>query len=181
MNQENSAPLQFKIDKLTNSIENSITKEVFETDVIRILANEKLALKKTNWQFNWESEINTVENEVYKLVTTNNQNIIQGLVSVVNKGDHIFLSLIENAKFNKGSKKIYKGVAGNLVAFCCKYSFENGYNGIVSFIAKTKLIQHYKLTLGAKQFNNSSRMYIDTPEALKLVKQYFKNFNYDKY
>ena len=65
--------------------------------------------------------------------------------------------------------------------FVVNIPLKNGYNGIVSFIAKTKLIQHYKLTLGAKQFNNSSRMYIDSPEALKLVKQYFKNFNYDKY
>ena len=60
MNQENNTPLQFKIDKLTNSIENTITKEVFETDVIRIFDNEKLIFKKTNWQFNWKSEINTI-------------------------------------------------------------------------------------------------------------------------
>ena len=90
------------------------------------------------------------------------------------------MPLIESAVFNKGRNKLYKGVAGNLVAFATKNSFEKGYDGFVSFIAKTKLIEHYKLTLGAKQFGNGNRMYIDTNEALSLVKQYFKNFDYGK-
>jgi len=34
------------------------------------------------------------------------------------------MNLIENAKFNKGEKKLYKGVTGNLVAFACKTAFE---------------------------------------------------------
>lgn len=90
------------------------------------------------------------------------------------------MPLIENAKFNKGRNKLYKGVAGNLVAFACKISFERGYDGFVSFVAKTKLVEHYKKTLGAKQFGSGNRMYIGTKEALALVNQYFKNFNYGK-
>jgi len=91
------------------------------------------------------------------------------------------MSLIESAKFNKGRHKLYRGVAGNLVAFVCKVSFEKGYDGVVSFVAKSKLIDHYQLTLGAKQFGGSNRMFIDTKDALILVKQYFKNFNYGKF
>ncbi|MDP2887955.1 MAG: hypothetical protein Q8P34_03190 [Bacteroidota bacterium] len=90
------------------------------------------------------------------------------------------MSLIESAKFNKGKHKLYRGVAGNLVAFGCKVSFEKGYGGVVSFIAKTKLIEHYRLTIGAKQFGESNRMFIDTKEAFLLVKQYFKNFSNGK-
>ena len=90
------------------------------------------------------------------------------------------MPLIESAKFNKGKQKLYKGVAGNLVAFGCKASFEKGYDGVVSFIAKSQLINHYSKTLGAKQFANSNRMFIDTKEAYTLVKQYFKDFNYGK-
>ena len=91
------------------------------------------------------------------------------------------MSLIESAKFNKSRSKLYRGVAGNLVAFSCKVSFEKGYNGVVSFIAKSKLIDHYQQTLGAKQFGGSNRMFIDTNEALVLVKQYFKNLDYGKF
>ena len=89
------------------------------------------------------------------------------------------MHLIESAKFNKGRGKLYKGVAGNLVAYGCKVSFEKSYHGVVSFIAKTQLIEHYHQTLGAKLFGGN-RMFIDTREAFTLVKQYFKNFNYGK-
>jgi hypothetical protein len=110
--------------------------------------------------------------------TINNPTIIQGLICFQDKKDHLFLPLIENAKFNKGHSKVYRGVAGNLVAFSCKISFEKGYDGVVSFIAKSKLIEHYQLTLGAKLFGSGNRMFIDTKESLALVKQYFKNFNH---
>jgi hypothetical protein len=85
------------------------------------------------------------------------------------------MDLIESAKFNKGKKKLYKGVAGNLVAFACKTAFEKGYDGVVSFIAKTTLIEHYTLTLGAKLFGGN-RMFIDTREAYILTMKYFKEF-----
>jgi hypothetical protein len=42
---------------------------------------------------------------------------IYRIISITDKGDHIFMDLIESAKFNKGKKRLYKGVAGNLVAF----------------------------------------------------------------
>jgi hypothetical protein len=58
-------------------------------------------------------------------------------------------------------------------------SFEKKYNGVVSFVAKTKLIEHYQQTLGAKLFAGN-RMYIDTRESLALVLQYFKDFKYGK-
>jgi len=171
----------FVIDKLTNSIENTITGEVFDTEVIRIYSKGTKEIKKADWVFEWHKEFKDPSNEIYKLTTKNNPSIIQGLICFTNKHDHIFMSLIESAKFNKGRHKLYKGVAGNLVAFACKVSFEKGYDGVVSFVAKSKLIDHYHLTLGAKQFGGSNRMFIDTKEALILVKQYFKNFNYGKF
>ena len=60
------------------------------------------------------------------------------------------MPLIESASFNKGRHEIYKGVAGNLVAYGCKVSFEKGYDGVVSFVAKSELIEHYHQTLEAK-------------------------------
>jgi hypothetical protein len=168
----------FEIDKLTNSIENSITGEVFDTEVYRLYLHESRQIKKSDWVFEWHKEFLDPTKEIYKLTTINNPKIIQGLICLQDKQDHIFLPLIENAKFNKGKSKVYKGVAGNLIAYSCKISFEKGYDGVVSFIAKSKLVEHYQLTLGAKQFGGSNRMYIDTKESLVLVKQYFKNFNH---
>ena len=82
------------------------------------------------------------------------------------------MPLIESYKFNRGVKKVYVGVPGNLVAFACKLSFDKGYGGYVSFESKTKLIPHYQKSLGAHVlFGNF--MAIDTKAATKLIEQYF--------
>ena len=87
--------------------------------------------------------------------------------------DHVFIDLLESAPFNIGKQKIYEGVAGNLVAYACKISFQKGFEGFVAFTAKTKLIDHYEKTLGAFHFKNQ-RMIIDTQAARILVEKYFK-------
>ena len=168
--------LDFEIDELTNSIQNTLTSEVFDTEVTRLFYKDSKQIKRLDWLFDWHFEFKEPTNEIYKLTTINNPTIIQGLICFTDKHDHIFMNLIESAKFNKGIHKLYKGVAGNLVAYGCKISMEKGYSGLVSFIAKSKLIEHYRTTLGAKQFGSSNRMFIDSKEALALVKQYFKNF-----
>jgi len=82
------------------------------------------------------------------------------------------MHLIESSKFNRGARKVYIGVPGNLVAYACRLSFEKGYDGYVSFESKTKLIEHYRQTLGAELlFGNI--MAIDTKAAAKLVERYF--------
>lgn len=164
--------IDIEIDRLTNSIENSISGDIFDTELILFEKSDK-GYVKSNWQFNWKKELNDSSKKIYKLVIVNNPKIIQGLICISDNHDHIFMHLIENAKFNKGKNKLYNGVAGNLVAFACKESFLKGYDGIVSFIAKTKLIKHYEDTLGAKIFNEN-QMYIDTLESEKLVSRYFK-------
>ena len=167
--------LDFEVDKLTTSIENAISGEVFDTLVVRLKPTDGKEIKKVEWAFNWQNELKDKTKQVYKLTTISNPTIIHGLISFTDKGDHIFMDLIENAKFNKGKNKLYKGVAGNLVAFGCKMAFELNYNGVVSFIAKTQLVVHYEQTLGAKLFSGN-RMFIDTKEADILTTKYFKDF-----
>lgn len=165
--------LDFEIDKLTNSIENVVTGDSFLTDVSVItLADLKTITKKNNWQFDWKSEYKQPEREVYKLTIVNNQLIIQGLVSLEIKSDHVYMHLVENAPFNKGRTKMYAGVAGNLVAFACKLSFQRGHQGNVSFHSKTQLVQHYIDSLGATHVGGRI-MIIHTVAALKLIDKYF--------
>lgn len=165
--------LDFEIDKLTNSIENVVTGDSFLTDVSVItLADLKTITKKNNWQFDWKSEYKHPEREVYKLTIVNNQLIIQGLVSLEIKSDHVYMHLVENAPFNKGRIKMYAGVTGNLVAFACKLSFQRGHQGNVSFHSKTQLVQHYIDSLGAAHVGGRI-MIIHTVAALKLIDKYF--------
>ena len=174
MKKQPARHLDLEIDKLTNSIENTLSGEVFDTEITRISKADLKVIKKSDWQFNWRLESRMPYNEVYKLTTANNPTIIHGLLSIEDKEDHIFMHLIESAKFNKGKDKLYLGVPGNLVAFACKASVEKGYGGYVAFDSKTVLIEHYKLTLGATHLIRQ-RMFVDPIAANKLISRYFKS------
>jgi hypothetical protein len=162
-----------KIDKLTNSIVNAISGDVFDTEVLPITAKDlKIITKAKGWQFDWKKQ--SKQGEVYKLVTVGNPMVVQGLVCLQDKQDHIYLSLVENAPFNIGATKLYVGVAGNLFAYACKVAFEKNYDGFVAFHAKTDLVAHYTQLLNAKRVGGSLLMLIETKAAQSLVTRYFK-------
>ena len=164
----------FIIDRLTNSILNTISGDSFPTEVSILTKNDlKNATKKKGWNFDWRLEFKNEMTEQYKLTIVNNPSIIQGLLSITIEYDHIFINLLESAPFNIGQNKLYEGVAGNLVAFACKASFQKGFDGFVAFTAKTQLIKHYEKTLGAFHFKNQ-RMIIDSRAAKRLVEKYYK-------
>ncbi|MDP9230794.1 MAG: hypothetical protein M3O67_09010 [Bacteroidota bacterium] len=164
--------VDIEIDKLTRSIENTITGDSFKTEILLLSTKDLKQLKKTDWLFDWKAEAKNKDKLIYKIVIVDNSHVIQGLISLQDRGDHIFMHLIESNKFNRGTKKVYLGVPGNLVAYACKLSFDKGYDGYVSFESKTKLIDHYRLTLGADLlFGNI--MAIDTKAATRLVDQYY--------
>ncbi len=175
MKKENKIHLDFIIDKLTNSIQNTVSGDSFQTEVSTFTHKDlKQSTKKNGWQFNWKQELSNNSREVYKLTIVNNIDIIQGLISFTIKSDHIYLDLIESAPFNLGRNKIYEGVAGNLVAFACKVSFQRGFDGFISFTAKTKLIGHYEKTLGAFHLGKQL-MILETKASSILVEKYFKS------
>ena len=94
--------LDFVVDKLTNSIENVVSGDSFSTD-ISLISNTTLmtATKKNGWAFDWKEEARQLERDIYKLTIVNNQTIIQGLISLEVKVDHVYMHLLESAPFNK--------------------------------------------------------------------------------
>ncbi len=170
-------PAQFIIDKITNTIEESATGKSFETNTIIVTAEEiKTVHKKDGWLFNWKKEFTEPGHKIYKLVLKSDAKI-QGLISLEPMYDQLYIEmhLIENAPHNYAGKKQFAGVAGNMVAFACKMSFEFGFDGFVAFTAKTELIDHYMNSLGAELIFRD-RMTISTIPAKKLVNSYYKNF-----
>ena len=173
MKKRKETGLDFEVDKLTNSIENIVTGDSFATDIsIVTFADLKKITKKDKWQFDWKFEYKQPEREVYKITIVNNQQTIQGLISLEIKPDHVYMHLVESAPFNKGKTKMYAGVPGNLVAFACKLSFQRGHDGTVSFFSKSQLVQHYIDSLGAMHVGGRIRI-IYTIAALKLIDKYF--------
>lgn len=121
MKKQKEIGLDFEIDKLTNSIENVNSGDSFPTEISLLTLSEvKLITKKNGWLFNWASEFKIPARDIYKLTITNNPSIIQGVVSLEAKSDHVYMHLIESVPFNIGKNKTYLGVPGNLIAFACK-------------------------------------------------------------
>lgn len=174
MNPKKIIEQDFVIDRLTNSVLNTISGDSFPTEVSILTKNDlKGVTKKSGWNFDWRAEFKNEKSEQYKLTIVHNPNIIQGLLSITVETDHVFMNLLESAPFNIGQNKLYEGVAGNLVAYACKLSFQRGFDGFVAFTAKTQLIEHYEKSLGAFHFKNQ-RMIIDTRASKNLVEKYFK-------
>jgi hypothetical protein len=165
--------LEIEIDKLTNSILNTISGDSFPTDVHPVTkADLKNMTKAKGWLFNWANEFKLTDRQVFILTIQNNPEIIQGLLSISDYSDHFYLHLVESAVFNIGKNKLYEGVPGNLFAFTCKTSWDKGYHGFVSFTSKTKLIDHYEKMLGATHIGGH-KMVLFPKEALQLIRKYF--------
>ena len=63
----NPQHIDIEIDKLTNSIENVITGDSFQTDVSLIDKDDlKSITKKSGWLFDGKSEYKQVDRDVYK-------------------------------------------------------------------------------------------------------------------
>lgn len=167
--------LEIEIDKLTNSIVNTISGDSFPTDVHPATKLDlRNTTKKNGWLFNWASEIKLTDRQVFKLTIRNNPEIVQGFLSISDYKDHYYLHLVESAPFNIGKNKLYEGVPGNLFAFTCKCSWDKGYQGFVSFTSKTRLIEHYQKALGATPVGGN-KMILFPQQAIKLIKKYFPN------
>jgi hypothetical protein len=165
--------LGFEIDKITESIENAETGETLDTLVLPVIKADLEEVTKNNgWLFDWKQEFSEPERQVYKLVTQKEPHIIHGLVSFEKDNGFMFMPLIESSPFNIGKDKKYLGVAGNLVAYVCKTSMENGFDGVISFKSKTALIEHYEKTLGAVHLGGGI-MAIFEEKAKELIDSYF--------
>jgi hypothetical protein len=173
MKKPDKIELDFVIDKLTNSIENTVSGDSFATEISIVSIDDLKKINSNNlWQFDWKKDYQQPNRDIYKLSIVNNNDIIQGLISLEIKPDHVYMHLLESAPFNKGKSKVYASVPGNLVAFACKLSFQRGNEGNVSFLAKSKLINHYIESLGAMHVGGRI-MIIDTIASLKLINKYF--------
>jgi hypothetical protein len=56
-NQQKIQLVDIEIDKLTNSIENSISGDVFDTEIFQLFAKDRKQIHKADWQFKWQEQI----------------------------------------------------------------------------------------------------------------------------
>ncbi|GAA0853943.1 hypothetical protein ABER99_20175 [Paenibacillus glucanolyticus] len=166
--------LEIHIDGLSPCLTHRQSGEHYKTTFLPLERNDlsTQVTRERSWiNFDWGQELHHPKREVYKLLVLGSEQI-QGLISLEIDQGFIFVHLAESAPWNVGSdNKIFSGVGAHLFAIACKISFTRGFDGYVSFISKTSLIDHYKKELGAKDMGRG--LYIDTPAALRLVNYYF--------
>ena len=82
---------------MTNSIENVVSGDIFDTDVFQLFTKDTRQINKADWRFKWQGQLKLTDREIYKLVIKDNPKIIQGLISLTDQGDHIYMHLIKSA------------------------------------------------------------------------------------
>ena len=141
------------------------------------VSKKLLPLKKEGWNFNWRELFKTEGSLFYKLSCRHTPELIEGIqmLSLFNN-EMLFMNNIELAPKNIGTNKKYDNVAGSLLAFACRMSFEMGsgnYNGYLSFDSKTNLIELYQNKYGAT-LAMGNKMYFTPEAAKKLMKRYLQ-------
>jgi len=138
------------------------TDEEAKVNISQFEVSEAKSLE--NFEFDWSKE---AAYETYKLSLTSDGQIL-GLLSFsrVIEELRIEIRLLEISSKNRGEGKKYDRIAGILIAYACKESFQNGFYGFVSLVPKTRLIKHYEEKYGFQQFGKHLAVELETSEFL---------------
>lgn len=149
-------------------------KKLIEAEIVQ--AKGTMPLKKDGWNFDWNRLINERNTKTYILKLKDKIESIEGILQLRTEEDMLIMDVIEIAPHNIGStNKKFDFVAGSLIAFACRESFniQGVYKGFLTFTSKTNLIEWYKKQYGATQALGN-RMYIDDSAGSKLMEKYLE-------
>lgn len=129
---------------------------------------QELPATRQRFGFNWQD---VKDCEIYALQLSRERLVI-GLLALKNIPEELRIEivLLESSKENVGQSKIYKHIAGCLIAFACRLAFLRGYFGFVSLTPKTRLIEHYKTLYGFEQYGR--QLAVDMERAQQLIDKY---------
>lgn len=140
-----------------------------KTEVIPIEKGDYKLITKKRYFFDWKKE---QKQEVYKLSLEGDKDIL-GLISIERIPDEwrIHIRLLSVSKENKGQKKNYENIAGNLITHVSKIALrEYAELACVSLKPKSKIAKHYIDKYGMNITGQT--LSIELPEILNLIKKY---------
>lgn len=152
-------------------LETSTGKE-YSVEILPVESDDYKTITKSRYFFDWKTEQNR---EVYKLQIIGSNDIL-GLISVdrIHEEWRIHIRLLTVSKENKGHRKQYDRITGNLITHIAKIAIlEYGELACVSLKPKSQVAQHYidKYNMNVTGITLS----IEVPEILDLIKLYDKN------
>lgn len=144
---------------------------------ISVAKSNNIPSKREGWQFTWRKLFKIEGGIFYKISLEETPEIIEGMLMLTVLFDEVvYMNNVEIAPHNYGHDGIYENVAGCLIAYACRESFERGrndYKGFLSFDSKTELIEFYTQKYGAT-IARGSKMFIDSEEGKKLILKYLQ-------
>lgn len=148
------------------------TGELFKAKIQRLEDEQfKLIESDERFGFDWNKE---KDYDIYQINLANSEDVL-GLISLedISKELRIFMRLIEVSKENQGAEKEYENIAGCLIAYACMIAFAKDYEGFVSLIPKTELIDHYRNNYGFVE--GGTHMYLEGKRTEAFIEKYLKN------
>lgn len=149
---------------------------------IRIGVKSEMPSIQDNWSFNFDKHIKLPNSETYVLVKKDTPEIIEGclIYQVLNNGTQ-YMSFVEIAPHNRLPSKTHDFVAGCLIAFACRLSFQLGkdyHKGWLTFDVQeelkeneTKLMVMYSKKYKAVKFDGTT-MLISPENGELLIEKY---------
>jgi len=147
-------------------IATSIRKEVI---IEEVTVDDYKVMTKGNFFFDWKLE---KDFKVYKLVLVESNEIL-GLMSLdhVETETRFEIKLLAVSRQNRGHKKSYEGIAGNLIAFACREALKfYGEEAFISLLPKTRLRVHYMLNYNMREIG--SQLFLHQGTMRELLKKY---------
>jgi hypothetical protein len=83
----------------TGSVQHSLTGEALGTCISRAESTKRQQIRAADWLFDWHSELCRKDRQVLKIELLHEPSTIQGLVSLTDKGGHIYMHLIETVSW----------------------------------------------------------------------------------
>lgn len=147
------------------------TGKVFQIEILPVEKADFKSLTKGRYFFNWKDEENE---ELYKLVLKG-ENAILGLISIerIPSEWRVHIRLLTVSIENKGAKKIFDKIAGNLIAHAAKIAVaEYGELACISLRPKSEIARHYidKYKMNVTGLTLS----LEVPEIIDLINLYDK-------
>ncbi|SDG91777.1 hypothetical protein SAMN04487996_12562 [Dyadobacter soli] len=158
-------------------LDDKLTGERLPATISRLSRKEVMLVHKGNrFHFKWNKELDF---EVYGLRIDATAEIV-GVVSIERSRDEcaVKVRLIANAKEHMGVGKRLDRIAGSLLAFVCKISFESDFDGFVCLVPKTYLIKVYREKYGFR--NTGTCMFSSTDNSKILIDKYYESSDQER-
>jgi hypothetical protein len=146
-----------------------LTGKIYQIEVLPVESSDYKILTKTRYFFDWKEE---KDQEIYKLVMIG-QNDILGLISIerIPSEWRIHIRLLTVSLENKGEKKVFEKIAGNLIAFVSKIAITDfGELACISLRPKSSIAKHYIIKYNMNV--TGATLSLEVPEIIDLINQY---------